>query len=324
MMSGRAFLGLVAGMLLTGSALAAENLDEQVREMVRAARQMDYQGVLVHGMPIGVESVRFYHAGESDGAYRERLVMLTGPARELVRNGESVRRYHPEKGRVLVGPHRAGTAIFRLDAGDLERVRDHYGIERGPAGRVAGRQARAILFRAGDDERFTYRVWQDKKTSLPLQTEVIDQEGQVQETFMFATVEVGGEPRPSDLELGAPSEVPVVERRRLEEGKEPEVLGSLELPPGFRLQARYQGAQGEGGSQYFYSDGLATLSVFLERDEKAAGTGEESRGIHQRGALHASSLASGGYRITLLGELPGPALRRIAESLDEAGEEDGE
>lgn len=321
MMASRAFLGLAAAVLLAGPALAAEDLDNQVLDMVQAARQMDYQGVLVHGMPVGVESMRFYHAGEGDGTYRERLVMLTGPARELVRDGENVHRYHPDKGRVVVGPRRAGTGIFRLDAEDLERVREHYRIAQGPAGRIAGRESRAIEFRAEDGERFTYRIWRDKATDLPLQTEVLDAEGRVQETFMFATVEPGVRPQSSDLELGAPSGLPVVRRRRLEDNNPPDILSALELPPGFRLQARFQGPAGDRGHQYFYSDGLATLSVFLERTEAAAQADGRSQKILQRGALHASSLASGGYRITLLGELPGAALRRVAESLENPGGE---
>jgi len=319
MMASRILLGLGAAFLLAGPAPAADDLDTQVMAMIQAARQMDYQGVLVHGMPVGVESMRFYHAGEGDGTYRERLVMLTGPARELVRNGDSVRRYHPEKGRVIVGPRRTGTGIFRLDAAELERVREHYRIERGPSGRVAGRESQAITFRAGDGERFTYRIWRDEATNLPLQTEVLDADGRVQETFMFATLETGDEPEPSDLRLTAPSNIPVVHRRRLEGVDRPDVLRSLELPPGFQLQARYQDPEGDGDHQYFYSDGLATLSVFLDRAESPAHPDDQNREILQRGALHASSLASGGYRITLLGELPGPALRRIAASLEDAG-----
>ncbi|MEF8792198.1 MucB/RseB C-terminal domain-containing protein [Thiohalorhabdus sp.] len=314
-----AFLGLAVAALLAGPVKAADDLKNQVTAMIQAARQMDYQGVLVHGMPVGVESMRFYHAGEDDGSYRERLVMLTGPARELVRNGEDVRRYHPEKGRVVVAPRRTGTGIFRLDAAELERVRAHYRLEQGPSGRIAGRESRAIEFRAGDSDRFTYRIWRDKATNLPLQTEVLDAEGRAQETFMFATVETGVPPQRSDLELGAPPEIRMVRRRRLEGEDRHEVLSSLELPAGFQLKARFQDADGDRGHQYFFSDGLATLSVFVNRTEGPPDSAGHKGKILQRGALHASSLSRGGYRITLLGELPGVAMRRIASSLEDAG-----
>jgi sigma-E factor negative regulatory protein RseB len=287
--------------------------------MVEAARQMDYQGVLVHGMPAGVESMRFYHAGNADGGYRERLVMLTGPARELVRDGANVRRYHPDSGQVVVGPRRTGTGIFRLAPEDLDRVRRHYRIEQGPRGRIAGREARAIEFRASDDARFTYRIWRDRATSLPLQTEILNAEGRVQETFMFATVEPGARPSEAELTLQVPDGVPVVERRRLAEADRPAILRSLKLPPGFRLQASFQGPERDGGRQYFYSDGLATLSVFLDKRREAGEETGGERDILQRGALRACSLSRSGYRVTVLGELPGRALRRIAESLEAEG-----
>lgn len=316
----RFLLGLAAPFLLVGPAFGADDVDEQVRRMVQAARQMDYQGVLVHGMPAGVESMRFYHAGDADGGYRERLVMLTGPARELVRDGAMVRRYHPDSGQVVVGPRRTGTGIFRLAPEDLERVREHYRIEAGPSGRVAGREAQAIEFRAGDDARFTYRIWRDRATNLPLQTEILNAEGRVQETFMFATVEPGTRPTEAELTMQVPDGVPVVERRRLSEADRPAVLRSLKLPPGFRLQASFQGQEGaDGGRQYFYSDGLATLSVFLDRSPKGTPETDGQREILQRGALRACSLARSGYRVTVLGELPGRALRRIAESLEGNG-----
>jgi sigma-E factor negative regulatory protein RseB len=315
------FLGLAAALLLAGPAPGADDIEAQVRDMVRAAREMDYQGILVHGMPVGVESMRFYHAGNADGSYRERLVMLTGPARELVRDGDSVRRYHPESGHVVIGPRRSGTGIFRLDAGDLDRVRAHYIIETGPSGRVAGREARAIEFRAGDGDRFTYRIWRDEATSLPLQTEILDAQGRVQETFMFATVETGVRPEDADLELQAPADHSVVRRQPLDTRDKPAVLRALALPAGFQLQASFRGPGREGSRHYFYSDGLATLSVFLDPVKGGQTEGGDGREILQRGALHACSLSHGGYRVTVLGELPGPVMRRIAENL--RGESEG-
>lgn len=324
MMGTRALLVLAGAFLLLGPVRASDDLDEQIRDMVRAARQMDYQGVLVHGMPVGVESMRFYHAGNADGTYRERLVLLTGPARELVRDADSVRRYHPGSAQVVVGPRRTGNGIFKLATEDLDRVRAHYRIRQGPSGRIAGREARAIEFRAGDGERFTYRVWHDRATDLPLQTEVLDARGRTQEVFMFATVEPGVRPQAANLKLQAPAGLPEVRRQRLGGDERPAILRSLYLPPGFQLEARFQGAEPQAGRHYFFSDGLATLSVFLDRTDKPDSDPDQDREILQRGALRACSLSRSGYRITVLGELPGEALRRIADSLEDAQAEAAE
>lgn len=300
---------------LAESGAAGDDLDAQVRSMIRAAQEMDYQGILVHGMGVGVESMRLYHRGGQDGTYRERLVMLTGPARELVRNGKTIHRYHPGLGKVVSGPRRSGTGVFKLVEEDLERVRSHYRLAQGPEGRVAGREVRAIELRAAEGDRYTYRVWRDRATDLPLQTEVIDRKGAVVETFMFAVVEPGVRPAPEHLELQAPPDLPRVHRESLSEPAPPGVLEDLDLPAGFRLESRFEGAAGDKGEHFFYTDGLATLSVFLERVSEGSESAPADRQIVKRGALHACSIRREGFRITLLGELPGPTMRRLLDSL---------
>lgn len=304
----------VAALLTAATARAESELVDQIRAMVTASQRMDYQGVLVHGMPTGVESMHLYHAGAKDGRYRERLVMLTGPERELVRDGSSVRRYHPSSGRVVTGPQRRGSGIFKLAREDLVRVRDHYQLRSGPRGRVAGRQARAVEFRAQDDKRFSYRIWWDRDTDLPLQTEVLGADRQVRETFMFAVVEPGTRPRQEDLALSAPEGAAQARRERLPEPDGTDLLAGLELPPGFQLEGRYSGADGTG-EHFFYSDGLATLSVFLDPRRGAPDGNGKGCKILERGALHACSIYRQGRRVTFLGEVPAAALRGIAASV---------
>lgn len=312
------FLALGLAVLTAAPAQAEAGLGQQIRDMITASRRMDYQGILVHGMAMGIESMHFYHAGSVDGAYRERLVMLTGPARELVRDGESVRRYHPDSQKVVTGPQRRGSGIFKLSGENLERIRRNYRIQPGPAGRVAGREVKAVEFRARDDKRFSYRIWRDRTTDLPLQTEVLGEDSQVRETFMFAVVQPGVRPSPEQLALNAPEGVSEVRRRRLPIAGGPQFVERIRMPPGFRLEGRYGGPGGEG-EHLFYSDGLATLSIFLDpvsdnsdHNRKGNGAGCE---ILRRGALHACSLYHQEYRVTLLGEVPAATLRRIAESV---------
>ncbi|MFP4559798.1 MAG: MucB/RseB C-terminal domain-containing protein [Thiohalorhabdus sp.] len=304
------------------SAEAREDLEAQVERMIQAARGMTYEGILVHGTSVGVESMRLYHRGESDGGFRERLVMLTGPARELVREADGIKRYHPEVGQVISGPRRSGTAIFNLAEKDLQRVRDHYRLKAGPSGRVAGREARAVEFRAEDGQRFTYRVWRDEATDLPLQTEVMSKDGKVMETFTFAAVSPDGVLDDGDLQLNVPEDARKLERRELGQEEHPPILEGMELPPGFRLDARFEVPGKEGGTHFFYTDGLATLSLFLEQVEGESRQGSKVGEILQRGALHACSVNNERYRVTLLGELPGPALRKIATSLTKPADEE--
>lgn len=290
----------------------------EVRRAVTAAQGLDYQGVLVHALPSGVETMRLYHRSDGEGGFRERVVMLTGPARELVRDADSLWRYQPGGKRVIGGPRRGGTGIFKLQAGDLERVRKHYEISRGPRGRTAGRAVRALELRARDDQRFHYRLWRDLETDLPLRTEVLDQQGNVVESFLFAVVDPGVRPTPQQVRLRVPDHAQRVRRGERDPQAAPDLIDSLRLPRGFRMAGCFEGP-GEADSYHlFYSDGLATVSVFVEAEE---GGDETSGGVLRRGALHAATLRRAGYRVTILGELPGPAIQRAAASLSVSPED---
>jgi sigma-E factor negative regulatory protein RseB len=312
--------GLLAGALLAGlpaAASAGGDPAERLERMVEAARGMDYQGVLVHGMASGVESMRLYHRGGKGGRYRERLVMLTGPAREMVRDGDTVRRYHPASRQVITGPRRGGTGVFKLDPDSLDSVTDHYRLADGPKGRVAGREAEAVDLRARDGQRYDYRVWHDSRTHLPLQTVVMNRDGRVMETYMLATVEVGARPSAEQLRLRVPEDASSLRRRSLDGQDRPPALAGVTLPEGFRLGAHFEGPG--GGEHLFYSDGLATLSVFIERGAAGEPEGIDSDDIMRRGALHACSVRRGPYRVTLLGELPGETLKGLVRALRSAG-----
>ena len=61
-----------------------------------------------------------------------------------------------------------------------------------------------------------------------------------------------------------------------------------------------------------YTDGLASLSIFMEPDlSKLPG----SEGISQRGALSLVTRAVGAQALIAVGELPAAALKKVAESI---------
>jgi sigma-E factor negative regulatory protein RseB len=323
----RVFAALLLAGGLAAPAAAAESdggsdgAVADVRAAVEAARQRSYQGILVHALASsGVETMRLYHRGGGEDQFRERVVMLTGPAHELVRDGDSLWRYRPGSERVITGPRRGGTGIFKLQAGDLERLPQYYDIRRGPKGRIAGRQARALELEARDGQRFHYRMWLDRETDLPLQTEVLDHQGEVVESFLFAVVSIGVRLQDAQVSLDLPEGVQRVRRRRRDPEGIPAVAADLRLPEGFRLEAFMEGP-GEGESHHlFYSDGLASVSVFVEPEE---GPDQASDGVLHRGALHAATLRRDGKRVTILGELPGPAIQEVAAGLS-GGNGDGD
>jgi sigma-E factor negative regulatory protein RseB len=99
------------------------------------------------------------------------------------------------------------------------------------------------------------------------------------------------------------------------------------LPPGFRLTV--SGAQTLGDSNspathLVYSDGVATVSVFVEPSRSAAETSTPSaaapmQGLARVGAGYAFSTVVQGHQVTAVGEVPAQTVEFIAHSVTSSG-----
>ena len=117
-----------------------------------------------------------------------------------------------------------------------------------------------------------------------------------------------------------------------------------ELPPGFRLTlsaAETLGGAGEPASHLVYSDGLATVSVFVEperaarqpqpgkpgRDVKVGTPEGEPRaeeppmhGLARVGSGYAFSTMVQGHEVTAVGEVPAQTVEFIAHAVKSGGD----
>jgi len=65
-----------------------------------------------------------------------------------------------------------------------------------------------------------------------------------------------------------------------------------------------------------FSDGLATVSVYIE---KRAHEDDSLNGLSSMGAMNAYGLMVDGYQVMVVGEVPPATVRMIAHSLGRAG-----
>jgi sigma-E factor negative regulatory protein RseB len=209
-------------------------------------------------------------------------------------------------------------------------VSDFYRIEALPATHILGRPVRVIAVNPKDQFRFGYRLWLDEKTAMPLKTQLCDSRGQVIEQIFFARLDMPENIPDSDLTPTVRTEG----MRWVRQGPSPDsasaALGAYrasQLPPGFRLTI--QGAQTLGGasapaSHLVYSDGLATVSVFVEEPPASApGTATAPdaqaepplQGLARVGSGYAFSTVVQGHQVTAVGEVPAQTVEFIAHSV---------
>ena len=324
---------LVGALLSTvpESARGADDPRAWLQRMNKALATRNYDGTFFHISGGRVETMRIVHRVRS-GRVTERLQSLDGSGREFVRANDELTCYLPDQHTVLVEPRQdRGPFLGSLPQFDAT-VSDFYRIEALPDTHILGRPTRVIAVNPKDQFRFGYRLWLDEKTAMPLKTQLCDSRGQVIEQIFFARLDMPESIPDSDL---APT-VHTDGMRWVRQGASADNASAAlaayrasQLPPGFRLTV--QGAQTIGGatapaSHLVYSDGLATVSVFIEQsssdsgapsalDPQAQAPEAPMQGLARVGSGYAFSTVVQGHQVTAVGEVPAQTVEFIAHSV---------
>lgn len=298
--------GLLALLLLVcGPLQAATDAGAWLARIAPALRQLDYQGTLVHVAGGRVETLRVFHRLDGDRE-RERLVAVSGPAREVIRDGPKVMCIGTGDAPVAYDLQQAGRWSPALAVSEAVALQGYRATLAGE-GRVAGHAAQVVEVAAADDWRYGYRLWLERETGLPLRVDLLGQDGNAIEQVAFTELQLGF--RPSDADL-APSDTrglsPMVTLPLPERGAPGWRVPSP--PPGFALRAaRFQ----PDGVQLLYSDGLASVSVYVERAPHGQAGGSRSR----RGAVHAHAYWLDGWHVLAIGKVPAATAERFARDV---------
>jgi sigma-E factor negative regulatory protein RseB len=324
---------LVGALLSTvpQSARGADDPRAWLERMNKALATRNYDGTFFHISGGRVETMRIVHRVRS-GRVTERLQSLDGSGREFVRANDELTCYLPDQHTVLVEPRQDRGPFLGSLPQFGATVNDFYRIEALPDTHILGRPARVIAVNPKDQFRFGYRLWLDEKTAMPLKTQLCDSRGQVIEQIFFARLDMPESIPDSDL---APT-VHTDGMRWVRQGASADNASAAlaayrasQLPPGFRLTV--QGAQTIGGatapaSHLVYSDGLATVSVFIEQsssdsgvasalDSQAQAPQAPMQGLARVGSGYAFSTVVQGHQVTAVGEVPAQTVEFIAHSV---------
>ncbi|MGB0713682.1 MAG: MucB/RseB C-terminal domain-containing protein [Gammaproteobacteria bacterium] len=290
-------------------------MDARLERMAQVARTLNYSGVLVYSHPGGVQTIGVTHQFRN-GREHERLQALNGSAREVIREGERITCILPDSKQVLVRQGGLPGTAAKLAELKLDWLENFYAIKTGGADRVAGRDAEVMDFQARDQFRYGYRLWQDTETGLLVRFDMLDGTGRLVESMMFTELEVMADAPASTTAAAMPASYQWDWTRSedTDDGKLVPPWLVMDVPPGFRyrLSRRHGSEDGTGLDQFIYSDGLATVSVFVERLTDEGGLNEAIK----LGALNSWARPLDGFRVTAIGEVPVATVRLMAESLE--------
>ncbi len=295
---------------------ADEDATAWLERMSQSVHTLNYIGTFVYMQEGRLETMQLVHAVDEAGE-RERLVSLSGPSREVIREHGQVTCYLPEK-EALVAEHPDVPPGFPLNLPThWEQLRNIYDFKVLSQSRMAGQTAQHIAIVPRDKLRYGQNYWIAADSGLLLRTEIVDEHGEVMEQLEFTSLKVLEQIPQQMLQPDAGSMALKFSGNSLAEvnASQPLHWHVASLPAGFELELQRQhtiSGDGVAVEHLIFSDGLASVSVFIEprRD-----TDEASAGASQRGSVNAYTRLMPQQRVTVLGEVPLATVRQIGESI---------
>lgn len=311
---------LLAVLSLSAAARAEQNVDplSWLGRIVNAAQRLNYSGVFVYQSGEHTETSRITHVVDNSGE-REKLEVLDGSPREVVRNNDEVRCFLPEQ-RVVIVERQPQRKSFpaRLPT-SLGNLTENYKIRKGDVGRVADRESQLLVLEPKDSYRYGHMLWADMESGLLLKARMVNEKNETIEQFYFTAVQIGGifpkdalkpklAPKAADWSIhnvtvtnANPGDTTWTFRNEI---------------PGFRQSAgvkRSLRRDRPEAMHLVFSDGLAAMSVFIEPlGEERAAQGE----TYSKGAISIYKRAHGDYMLTVLGEVPPRTLKKLADGME--------
>lgn len=310
------------GLALCGSFCGAQPQPKAVpdamallNKIYQATERLSYTGTFVYQQGERTETSRITRV-TGPGGEIERVEVLDGVPREIVRTRDTVRCYLPESHIVKVERRVDDRAFPGMLPARLADLAQNYTITRGEPMRIAGYDCEAVVLTPKDDLRYGYQLWADAASGMLLKARTFDRKGRAVEQFTFAQLSIGNVPR--DLVRTRHA----VQNWRIENALvAPADLSragwrmAAELP-GFRKVTEVTRTLGESRpvGQMVYSDGMAAVSVFIE---PTSGRSETVRpGLSSLGAFHIYTREVANHIVTVVGEAPAASVQRIASQVE--------
>lgn len=293
-----------------------------LRRIAVAAHQLDYSGTFVYRRGAFMETSRIVHVSDQGGEH-EKLEVLDGPPREIIRNNDEVICYVPEAKAVIVEKRKSPKSFPALLPLQLTGISENYAIRLGGVERVAGYDCQTIILEPRDTFRYGHRLCAESVSGLLLKAVTVTEKGEMVDQFSFTQASIGGTIDRGQLKPKFSVRHPVTGSPRQEDEPVREASGGqawmVKSPPaGFRkvVEARrvFPGKKFPI-SHLVFSDQLAAVSVFIE---PLSGLPRPVSGLSSQGAIHVYARPVGDYQVTVLGEVPAVTVTQIANSVSPA------
>jgi sigma-E factor negative regulatory protein RseB len=312
--------GLLTGLLIGQVALAQGQPEalSLLGRAVSASQKTSYVGTFVYQSGASVETSRIAHYVDTEGNSIERLEVLDGSPREVIRVNDDVRCYLPKE-KMIIEDRRGTRKTFpSLLPEAVAALGDFYTVRKGAPVRVAGFDTQTVMLEPKDGFRYGHMFWIESQSGLLLKARMVNERGEPIEQFAFAQLQIGPPLTRDDVQsrLAASATGWKVHAANSTQAQNADLGWTVNADvPGFRQIAgmrRSLGPDRQDMVHMVFSDGLAAISVFIEPYRKDDGN---QVGPMKHGAVNVFKRRVAGFVVTALGEVPAHSVQRMAEAV---------
>jgi sigma-E factor negative regulatory protein RseB len=286
-----------------------------VRQIQQAARTLNYVGVFAFQQGERFESSRITHFFDGKNE-KERIEVLDGLPREYLRFNDEVQGLMPDRKLVLLERQR-GDRFPGLLLNHAQTLEKNYSLRLAPdLLRIAGRPCRGIEITPRDKHRYGYRLCADLETNLLLKAQMVGTEGVVIEQVAFTQVAIGAEITEAML---TPTWVTTDWRTVRAQHSKVDLFAQgwrISAPEGYVATSQQERifSNDKRVNQLVLSDGLATISIFIEPYQPERSE-YEPQGAARSGSVNIFGIKVANFWLTVLGEVPAATLEQLAQSI---------
>ncbi|MFV0574988.1 MAG: sigma-E factor regulatory protein RseB [Vibrio sp.] len=283
-----------------------------LHKMSEASQTLNYELSYILVRKNSIEPLLYRHAVENDQKLAH-LMYLSGPIREVIRRGDEVSYIEPGIDPFSIRSGNMVAPLIPLINSDISQLSQLYDFVKIGRSREAGAACQVVRVVPKDGQRYSYIVWIDERSNLPLRADLVERNGEILE--QYRTVSYAVDDHIASMMEG------------LENAKLPAVLSLPKpqdtktdwkvtwVPNGFEpneLNRYRMSVTGTVVESQLYSDGLFNFSIYVSEETKRA---DSKALVYRQGRRTLQTFVKDSKEISVIGDIPPSTAKRIAESV---------
>ena len=306
-------IALACGFFLAASTTSyASDLLSMLEKMSAASQSRNYQGTFILRKSNQISTLRVSHGKDERGVW-ESLEALNGEPRRVILQNKKVISIFPAKKLLTIRQSDATTSLKHKLPDNLAKLTKYYTFHQLHSDRIAGYKTFVLDLEPKDQYRYGYRYWLENDTGMLLRCDILNAKHSVIEQMMFTQMHYLDKPP-----IAAFKNINLKGYTVQKLGDETKPVNAVNWrvtkpPAGFKyIRSHYRKSLSLPALlQLVYSDGLASVSVFIEKlNDKTV----HLAGSSALGAIHAYGVQYGDHYITSVGEVPAITVMQMAQT----------